>query len=34
MVDIIDVYKSLNICTGTLMTNPDMSKFVPYHLKN
>ena len=34
MVDVIDVYKSLNICTGTLMKNPDMSKFVPYHLKN
>ena len=33
MVDIIDVYKSLNISTGTLMKNPEMSKFVPYHLK-
>ena len=33
MVDVIDVYKSLNICTGTLMKNPDMSD-IPYHLKN
>ena len=33
MVDIIDIYKSLNISIGTVMKNPEMSKFVPNHLK-
>ena len=29
----MDIYKSLNISIGTVMTNPDMLKFVPDHLK-
>ena len=33
MVDIMDVYKSLNISTITVMKNPEMLKFVPNHLK-
>ena len=33
MVDIMDIYKSLNISIGTVMTNSEMLKFVPYHLK-
>ena len=33
MVDIIDVYKSLNISIGTVMKNLEMLKFVPDHLK-
>ena len=33
IVDIMDVYKSLNIAIGTLMQNPEMLKFVPDHLK-
>ena len=33
MVDIIDIYKSLNISIGTVMKNPEMPKFVPNHLK-
>ena len=33
MVDIMDVYKSLNISTGTVMKNSEMLKFVPDHLK-
>ena len=33
MVDIIDVYKSLNIIIGTVINNPEMLKFVPDHLK-
>ena len=32
-VDIIDVYKSLNISTGTVMKSPEVLKFVPDHLK-
>ena len=31
MVDIMDVYKSLNISTVTVMKNPKMLKFVPDH---
>ena len=27
------VYKSLNISIGTVMTNPEMLKLVPDHLK-
>ena len=34
MVDIMDIYNSLNISTGTAMKNPEMLKFVPDHLKN
>ena len=33
MVDIMDVYKSLNISIGTAMKNPEILKFVPDHLK-
>ena len=33
MVDIMDVYKSLNISIGTVMKNSKMSKSVPDHLK-
>ena len=33
MVDIMDIYKSLNISIGTVMKNPEMLKFVPDHLK-
>ena len=33
MVDSMDIYKSLNICIGTVMKNPEMLKFVPDHLK-
>ena len=33
MVDIIDIYKSLNISTGTIMKNPEVLKFIPDHLK-
>ena len=33
MVDIMGIYKSLNINTGTTMKNPEMLKLVPAHLK-
>ena len=33
IVDIMDVYKSLNISIGTVMKNPKMLKFVSDHLK-
>ena len=33
MVDIIDIYKSLNINIGTAMRNSEMLKFIPDHLK-
>ena len=33
MVDIIDVYKSLNISIVTVIKNTEMLKFVPYHHK-
>ena len=33
MVDIIDIYKSLNISIVTVMKNPEMLQFVPDHLK-
>ena len=33
MVDIMDIYKSLNISIGTVMKNPEMLKFVPDHPK-
>ena len=33
MVDIMDVYKSLNISIRTLIKNPGMLKVVPDHLK-
>ena len=32
-VDIMNVYKSLNISIGTVMKNPEMLKFVSDHLK-
>ena len=32
MVDIMDVYKSLDISIGTVMKNPEIIKFVPDHL--
>ena len=33
MVGSMDTYKSLNINIGTVMKNPEMLKYVPYHLK-
>ena len=33
MVDFMDIYKSLNISSGTVMENLEMLKFVPNHLK-
>ena len=33
MVDIMDIYKSLNISSGTVMKNSEMLKLVPNHLK-
>ena len=33
MVDIVDVYKSLNIGIVTVIKNPEMLKCVPDHLK-
>ena len=33
MVDIMDIYKYLNISIGIVMENPEMLKFVPDHLK-
>ena len=33
MVDIMDIYISLNISIGTVMKNPEMLKFVPDNLK-
>ena len=33
MVDIMDIYKSLNISIATVIKNPEMLKFVPDHLK-
>ena len=33
MIDIMDVYKSLNISTLTVMKNPRMLKFIPDYLK-
>ena len=33
MVDIMDVYKSLDISIGTVMKNPETTKFAPDHLK-
>ena len=33
MVDIMDIYKSLNISIRTVMKNPEMLKFVLDHLK-
>ena len=33
IVDIKDIYKSLNISIVTVIKNPEMLKFVPDHLK-
>ena len=33
MVNIMDIYKSLNVSVGTVMKNPEMLKFVPDHFK-
>ena len=33
MVDIVDIYKSLNISIGTVMKNSEMLKFASDHLK-
>ena len=33
IVDIKDIYKSLNISIVTIIKNPEMLKFVPDHLK-
>ena len=33
MVDIVNIYKSLNVSIGTISKNPEMLKFVPDHLK-
>ena len=34
MVDIIDIYKSLNISIITIMKDPEMLKFVPDYINN
>ena len=33
MVNIVDLYKSLNISNGTVIIIPEILKFVPDHLK-
>ena len=33
MVNIMDIYKSLNISIGTVMENPEILKFILDHLK-
>ena len=33
MIDIMDVYRSLNISIGTIIKNLEMIKFVPDHVK-
>ena len=33
IVETMDIYKSLNINIGTVMKNPEMTKFVPDNLK-
>ena len=33
MIDIMDIYKSLNISIGKVMKNSEMLKFVPDHFK-
>ena len=33
MVDIMNIYKSLNISIGTVMKNPEMLKFIPDNLQ-
>ena len=33
MVDIMDVFKSLNISIGTIIKNPEIIKFLPDHVK-
>ena len=33
MVDIVNIFKSLNVSIGTISKNPEMLKFVPDHLK-
>ena len=33
MVDIMDIYKYLNIIIGTVMKNPEILEFVTDHLK-
>ena len=33
MVDIMDVYKSLNVSIGAVMKNPEIVKFIPDHPK-
>ena len=33
MVDILDIYKSLNISIGIVMKNLEMLKFIPDHPK-
>ena len=33
MVNITDIYMSLNISVGTVMKNPNMLKLIPDHLK-
>ena len=34
MVDIMDIYRSLNINIETVMKNPEVIKLVPDHLKS
>ena len=34
MVDIMDIYRSLNINIERVMKNPEVKKFVPDHLKS
>ena len=33
MIEIMDIYKPLNISIGTVMKNPEMLRFVSHHLK-
>ena len=33
LVDSMDIHKYLNISVQTIIENPEMLKFVPYHLK-
>ena len=33
MVDIMNIYKSLNISIGTVMKNPEMLTFIPDNLQ-
>ena len=34
MVDVMSIYKSLNINIGSILKNPEMLEFFPDHLKD